>query len=85
MMSSTSESSVIMIEVDIKYLSQKIKRRKNRCSDGENHIVTVSKPKIVKIKDVSKGENLSEAPKDEILDMLLSHFQERSSVLIEPT
>ena len=74
-----------MIEADIKYLSQKIKRRKNRCSNGENHIVAVSEPKIVKIKDVSEGENLSEAPKDEILDTLPIYFQERSSVLVEPT
>ncbi|MFA1657821.1 hypothetical protein ACDX31_27220, partial [Klebsiella quasipneumoniae] len=74
-----------MTEADIKYLSHKIKKKKNRRSDGENHIVAVSEPKIVKIKDVSKGENLSEAPEDEIFDALPSHFQERSSVLIEPT
>ena len=41
--------------------------------------------KKVKRKDVSKGENLSEAPKDEVLDSLPSYFQDRSSVLIEPT
>ena len=61
-----------MTEDDIKYLSHKIKKKKNRRSDGENHIVAVSEPKIVKIKDVSKGENLSEAPKDEIFDALPS-------------
>ena len=38
-----------------------------------------------KRKNVSKGENLSEAPKDEVLDCLPSYFQDRSSVLIEPT
>ena len=54
-------------------------------SKGENHIVVVSEPKKVKTKDVSKGENLFEPPKDEIFDALPSHFQERSSVLIEPT
>ena len=74
-----------MTKGDIKYLSHKIKWKKNKHSDGENHIVAVSEPKKVKRKDVSDGENLSEAPEDEILDALLSHFQERSSVLIEPT
>ena len=73
-----------MIEVEIKYLSHKIKRKKKR-SDGENHIVVVYKPKKVKNKDVSKGENLPEAPEDEILGSFPSYFQDRSSVLIEPT
>lgn len=45
----------------------------------------VLEPKIVKIKEVSKGENFSKVPEDEILDTLPSHFQERSLVLIEPT
>ena len=63
-----------MTEADIKYLSHKIKKKKNRRSDGENHIVAVLEPKKVKTKDVSKGENLSEAPKDEIFDALPSHF-----------
>ena len=74
-----------MIEADIKYLNDTIKKKNNRRSNGENHIVVVSKPKKVKIKDVSKGENLSEALVDEIFDALPSHFQERSLVLIEPT
>ncbi len=39
----------------------------------------------VKNKDVSKGKNLFEAPNDGILGSLPSYFQERSSVLIEPT
>ena len=56
-----------MTEADIKYLSHKIKKKKNRRSNGENHIVAVLEPKKVKIKDVSKGENLSEALEDEIL------------------
>ena len=47
--------------------------------------MAVLEPKIVKIKDVSKGENLSKVLEDEILDTLPSHFQEISSVLIEPT
>ena len=63
-----------MTEADIKYLSHKIKRKKNRRSNGENNLVAVSKPKKVKTKDVSKGENLSEAPTDEIFDALPSHF-----------
>ena len=48
--SSTSESSVNMTEGDIKYLSRKIKQKKNKRSDGENHIVAVSEPKKVKKK-----------------------------------
>ena len=71
-----------MIEPNIKYLNHKIKKNKNRRSDGENHIVAVSEPKKIK---TSKGENLSKAPKDEIFDALPSHFQERSSILIETT
>ena len=47
--------------------------------------MAVSEPKKVKIKDVSKGENLPEAPTDEVLDSLPSYFQDRSSVLVEPT
>lgn len=45
----------------------------------------MSEPKKVKIKHVSKGENLFETPEDEVLDRLPSYFQDRSSVLIEPT
>ena len=63
-----------MIEANIKYLSHTNKPKKNRHFDGENHIVVVSKPKIVKTKDVSKGENLSEEPKDEVFDALSSQF-----------
>ena len=63
-----------MIEANIKYLSHTIKKKNNRRYDGENHIVVVSKPKKVKIKNVSKGENLSEAPEDEIFDALPSHI-----------
>ena len=74
-----------MTEADIKYLSHTIKKKKNRRSNGENHIMAVSEPKNVKTKDVSKGENLCEAPEDEIFDALPSHFQERSLVLIELT
>ena len=62
-----------MTEADIKYLSHKIKK-KNRRSDGENQSVAVLEPKKVKIKDVSKSENLSEVPIDEIFDALPSHF-----------
>ena len=82
--SSTNEPATNMTEADIKYLSHKIKR-KNKRSNGENHIVVVSEPKKVKNKDVSKGENLPEVPEDEILGSLPSYFQDRSSVLIEPT
>ena len=83
--SSTSEKSVSMIKGDINYLNRKIKWKKNKHSDGENHIMAMSEPKKLKRKDISDGQNLSEAPEDEILDALLSHFQERSLVLIEPT
>lgn len=74
-----------MIEVDVNYLSLKSKKKKNKSFGCENHIVVVSKPKIVKTKDVPKGENLFEVPKGEMLDILPSHFQDRSLVLIEPT
>ena len=63
-----------MIWKYIKYLSHLIKKKKNIRVNGENNIVAASKPKIVKIKDVSKSENLSEVPTDEIFDALPSHF-----------
>ena len=47
--------------------------------------MAVSKPKKVKRRDVSKSKNLYKAPKDEVLDHLPSYFQDRSSMLIEPT
>ena len=47
--------------------------------------MTVSKPKKIKRKDISEGENLFEAPEDEVLDHLPSYFQDRSSVLFELT
>ena len=72
-----------MTEVDIQYLSQKI-QTKNKRSNGENHVVVVSKPKNSKSKDVSKGENVPKAPEDEILGSLPSYFQDRLLVLIEP-
>lgn len=71
--SSTSEPMVNMTESNIKYLSHKIKR-KNKWSDGENHFVAVSKPKESKNKDVSIGENLLEAPTDEVLGSMQSYF-----------
>jgi len=74
-----------MTKADIKYLSHKIKKKKNRRFDGEKHIVVVSEPKKVKTKDAFEGKNLSKAPEDEIFDALSSHFQEWSSVLIELT
>lgn len=72
--SSTNEQGINMNEADIEYLSHKIKKKKNRRSDGENHLVAVSEPKRVKTKDVSKGENLFEVPEDEIFDALPNHF-----------
>ena len=59
-----------MTKANIKYLSHKIKR-KNKRSDGKNHIVAVSEPKKVKNKDISKGGNLLEAPKDERMRYLV--------------
>ena len=38
-----------------------------------------------KNKDISNGENLLEAPADEVLGRLPSYFQDRSLVLIAPT
>jgi hypothetical protein len=37
-----------------------------------------------KIKSEFDGKNLSKAPKDERIDTLPEHYQEWSSVLIEP-
>ena len=74
MTSSISKKSVNMTEANIKYLSHIIKKKRNKRSNGENHIVAVSESKKVKIKDVSKGENLSKVPMDEIFDALPSHF-----------
>lgn len=55
-------------------------------SYGENHTVELVDPKKVKIKSVSKGENLFEAPADERFDILPSSTnQERSSILIKET
>lgn len=63
-----------MTKANIKYLNHTIKRKRNRWSNGGNHIVAVLEPKIVKTKNVSKGENLSKVAKDEIFDVLPSHF-----------
>ena len=71
--SSTSEPTINMKKLDIKYLSQKIKR-KNKWSDGESHTVVVFDPQNSKNKDVSNGENLPEAPVDEVLGSLPSYF-----------
>ena len=54
-------------------------------SNGENHIVVVLNLKIVKIKEISKGENLSEASKDERIETLPNYlYWEQSTILIEP-
>ena len=47
--------------------------------------MAVSKPKKSKKKDLSEGENLSEVLEDEILGSLPSYFQDRSSILVQPT
>lgn len=83
--SSISKSSMTMTVEDIKFLSLKKKHKNNKRFDGENHLVAVSDPKIVKIKDMSEGENLSKEPEDGKIDILHDHFQERSSMLIDPT
>lgn len=84
MNSSTNEQSENMIEENVKYLSLKNQKKKNKCSDGDNHTMVVSELKIVKIKDVPNDENLSATLKGEILDIFPDRFQEQSSVLIEP-
>ncbi|GLJ21626.1 hypothetical protein SUGI_0402520 [Cryptomeria japonica] len=62
-----------------------VKIRTNQGSYGENHTVALSDPKKVKRKDVSEGENLSEAPEDGRLDILPSSYEEKSSMLVEET
>lgn len=74
MNTSTSEKSENMAEIDIKYLSHKSLKRKNKSFDDENHTVVVSEQRKVKIKHVRKGENLSKAHGGEILNMLPCHF-----------
>ena len=49
---------------------------------SENHLVALSDKKIVKIKYVSNGENLSEEPEDEGFNLpLRAIHQEKSAVL----
>lgn len=62
-----------------------VKIKTNQESYGENHTVALSDPKKVKRKDVSEGENLSEAPKDGRLDILPASYEENSSMLVEET
>lgn len=50
MNSSTSEQSENMIEADVKYLSLKNQKKKNKCYDGKNHIVAMLESKIIKNK-----------------------------------
>ena len=57
----------------------------NRFND-ENHTVAVLDLKIVKIKDTSKGENLSKASKDERIETQHVYlYREESRILIEQT
>lgn len=65
-----------------------VKIKTNQGFYGENHIVALSDPKKVKRKDVSKGENLSEAPEapeDGRLDIFSTSDEEKSSMLVEET
>lgn len=52
-----------------------VKIKTNQGFYNENHIVALSDPKKVKRKDVSKGENLSKAPKDGRLDILPTSYE----------
>lgn len=66
-------------------LSVTKKNKAQNRSNGENHLMVVLDHKIVKRKDISNNENLSEVLVDERLDTLPEHYQERSPILIEPT
>lgn len=50
---------------------------------SENHTMTLSDPKIVKRKDVSEGENIYQAPKDEGFNIPLSAMHREKSVVLE--
>jgi hypothetical protein len=52
-------------------------------SPSENHIVTLSYHKIVKIKDVYDGENLIEMPKDEGFNLPPSALYQEKSIVLE--
>lgn len=55
-------------------------------SSSENHIVALVETKRVKTKDISKGENIFEAPEDGRFDSLPCRTnQERLSIFIEET
>ncbi|GLJ55837.1 hypothetical protein SUGI_1198920 [Cryptomeria japonica] len=62
-----------------------VKIRTNQGSYDENHTVALSDPKKVKRKDISEGENLSEAPEDGRLNILPTSYEEKSSMLVEET
>lgn len=66
-----------------KPFSHKIIENINR-SSSENCSTTLLDPTKVKIKDISKGENLYEAPEDGRIDTLsLAVYHEKSSMLVE--
>ena len=78
-------NSVAYFGEGAKSFSHKIMENINR-SSSENHSVALLDSKKVKIKDVSKGENLFEAPEDGRLDTLpLALYHEKSSMLVEKT
>lgn len=60
-------------------------KKKNIRSNAENHLLATLDQEKVKTKEISNGENLLEASGDGRFDTLPEHYQERSSILIEPT
>lgn len=71
-------------EETIESFGRKIDDIKITCKSlSENHIVALSYPKIVKINDTSKGENLSEVPKDEGSNLPLSAMHLEKLAVLE--
>lgn len=60
-------------------------KEKNIKSNAKNHLLATFDQEKVKTKDASNGENLLEALEDGGFDTLPEHYQQRSSILIEPT
>lgn len=51
-------------------------------SHSENHYVALTNPKTIKIKDVSNGENLSEALEDEGFNLPISALHREQSTIL---
>lgn len=84
--SSTGESSnTSCSQESAKLSSHKIEIKQGKRPSAENHFMATLDQSGGKIKGVSDGENLLEAPENGKFDTLPAYFLERSTILIEPT